>query len=158
MTSPVVFGIRKSLAQSLGFAGKDVKVADILAAIRAKKFSFAMTSASQSNSGASAYLGFLYALAGNPDVLSSADLRTPAVVKGIADLMGGIERMSGSSGWLEDLFLAGNYDAMVNYEALIIETNQKLIAAGREPLYTVYPSDGIVMADSPLAFMPRSQD
>ena len=77
MTSPVVFGIRKSVAGRLGFIGKDVRVRDILAAIEQKKLTFAMTSASQSNSGASAYLGFLYALLGNPDVMTLEDLSRP---------------------------------------------------------------------------------
>ena len=34
-----------------------------------------MTSATQSNSGASAYIGFLYALLGNPEVITAEDLR-----------------------------------------------------------------------------------
>ena len=37
-----------------------------------------MTSATQSNSGCSAYIGFLYALLGNPDVITSESLQTPA--------------------------------------------------------------------------------
>ena len=59
--TPVVFGIRQSLAEDLGFTQGDVSVRDILAAIRDGKMSFCMTSATQSNSGASAYIGFLYA-------------------------------------------------------------------------------------------------
>jgi Ca-activated chloride channel homolog len=153
MISPVVFGIRASKARELGFADREVHVRDILAAIREKKLSFMMTSASQSNSGASAYLGFLYALAGNPDVLSMKDLHKPELRKDIRQLLGGINRSSGSSGWLKDLFLKGNYDAMVNYEALIIETNQELTKQGREPLYIVYPVDGLVIADSPLGYI-----
>jgi len=153
MTSPVVFGIRKSVARDLGFIGKSVHVADILAAIGQKKLSFAMTSASQSNSGASAYLGFLYALSGNPDVLTMDDLARPALKEKIRALLSGINRSSGSSGWLKDLFLASNYDAMVNYESVIIETNQALVKTGREPLYVVYPVDGIVMSDSPLGYI-----
>jgi Ca-activated chloride channel family protein len=153
MTSPVVFGIKKSVAEKLGFVGKEVRVRDILAAIESKKLSFAMTSASQSNSGASAYLGFLYALLGNPDVITAADLDKPALKDGIRTLLSGINRSSGSSAWLKDLFLASDYDAMVNYESLIIETNRELVKAGREPLYIVYPVDGIVMSDSPLGYV-----
>jgi Ca-activated chloride channel family protein len=153
MTSPVVFGIRKSVAGRLGFIGRDVHVRDILAAIQQKKLTFAMTSASQSNSGASAYLGFLYALLGNPDVMTLEDLSRPALKDEIRSLLSGINRSSGSSGWLKDLFLASDYDAMVNYESIIIETNQALVSAGKEPLYVVYPVDGIVMADSPLGYI-----
>ena len=54
MVSPVVFGVRQSKAKELGWVGRDVTVADILAAIQANKLRFMMTSATQSNSGASA--------------------------------------------------------------------------------------------------------
>ena len=155
MTSPVVFGIRKSLAEQLGFVGKDVTVSDLLAAIRNKQLTFMMTSATQSNSGASAYLGFLYALLGNPDVLTADMLDVPQLRADIKELLGGLNRSSGSSGWLKDLFLQGNYDAMVNYEAVIIETNQELVKQHKEPLYVVYPVDGIVLSDSPLGYIDR---
>ena len=36
-----------------------------------------MTSATQSNSGASAYIGFLYALLGNPDTMTKESLQIP---------------------------------------------------------------------------------
>ena len=153
LTSPVVFGIKKSLAQKLGFVGKDVKVADILKAIREKKLKFIMTSASQSNSGASAYIGFLYALLGNPQYITTKDLEKPELQKEITDLLSGINRSSGSSAWLKDLYMKGDYDAMVNYEALMIEANQELIKKGREPLYVVYPIDGLVIADSQLGYI-----
>ena len=52
--SPVVFGIRKSLAEELGFVGREVSVQDLLEAIQDGKLRFCMTSATQSNSGASA--------------------------------------------------------------------------------------------------------
>ena len=65
--TPVVFGIRQSLAQELGLVGKAVSVGDLLEPIRGGELKFCMTSATQSNSGASAYIGFLYALLGNPE-------------------------------------------------------------------------------------------
>ena len=67
--------------------------------------------------------------------------------------MSGVERSSGSSDWLKDMFLEGNYDAMVNYECLIISANRELTAQGREPLYVVYPYDGLTLADSPLGYI-----
>jgi Ca-activated chloride channel homolog len=156
MTSPVVFGIRKSKAESLGLVGRKVGVSDILSIIQAKQLTFMMTSATQSNSGASAYFGFLYALSGNPDILTAAHLGSPELKKKMRALLAGINRSSESSGWLKDLFLQGGYDAMVNYEALIIETNQELERQGKEPLYAVYPSDGIVLSDSPLGYVNRN--
>lgn len=158
MTSPVVFGIRKSKAEALGFVGNQVRVRDILEAIRTKQLSFLMTSATQSNSGASAYIGFLYALLGNPDMITRDDLHNPQLRTDIEELLGGVNRSSGSSGWLKELFLSGDYDAMVNYEALIIEANQELVKHGKEPLYVVYPVDGIVFADSPLGYLDHGND
>ncbi|MGD9503880.1 MAG: substrate-binding domain-containing protein [Syntrophobacteraceae bacterium] len=153
MTTPVVFGIRKSLAERLGFVDADVHVRDILEAIKTGKLKFAMTSATQSNSGTSAYLGFLYAFLGNPDMISSTDLQSPQLHSQIKTLFSGVSRSSGSSGWLKDLFLKGDYDSMVNYEAMVIEANQELVTRGKEPLYVVYPVDGIVIADSPLGYV-----
>ena len=151
--TPVVFGIRQSLAEELGFVGREVSVSDLLSAIRAGELRFCMTSATQSNSGCSAYIGFLYALLGNPDVITSEDLQDPALAGQITALLSGVDRSSGSSDWLKDLFLTGGYDAMVNYECLIISANQELEAQGQETLYAVYPYDGLSLADSPLGYV-----
>ena len=156
--TPVVFGIRQSLAQELGFTGGDVSVNDILNAIRNGQMTFCMTSATQSNSGASAYIGFLYALLGKQDGMTAADLKNPQLQEEIRTLLGGVERSSGSSDWLKDMFLNGNYDAMVNYECLIIDANEQLEAAGKEPLQVIYPYDGLSMADSPLGYVDHGDD
>lgn len=157
MRSPVVIGVKRSVAQRLNWVGRDVKVADVLAAAESGQLRYMMTSATQSNSGASAYFGFLYAFAGNPEVLTSATLREPAVQEKIKRILGAVNRSSGSSGWLKTLFLDKytDFDAMVNYESVIIETNQELVRTGREPLYAIYPSDGLAISDSPLGFIDR---
>lgn len=151
--TPVVFGIRESLAEKLGFVGEKVSVNDILTAIRDGEMNFCMTSATQSNSGASAYIGFLYALLGKQEGLTSEDLQKPDLQADIRELLSGVERSSGSSDWLKDMFLEGDYDAMVNYECLIIDANQQLEEEGKEPLYVVYPYDGLSIADSPLGYV-----
>ena len=151
--TPVVFGIRQSLAEELGFIGTQVSVSDLLSAIQSGKLNFCMTSATQSNSGCSAYIGFLYALLGNPEVITSESLQTPGLSEQITQLLSGVDRSSGSSDWLKDLFLTGGYDAMVNYECLIISANQELEAEGEETLYAVYPYDGLSIADSPLGYV-----
>lgn len=155
MRSPVVFGVKRSVAQRLGWVGKDVTVHQILQAAESGRLRFMMTSATQSNSGASAYLGFLYAFAGNPEILTRAQLRNPRVREQVRRILGTVNRSSGSSGWLKDLFLQkyDQYDAMVNYEALVIEANQQLVAQGRDPLYAIYPVDGLAIADSPLGYV-----
>ncbi len=157
-SSPVVFGIKKSLAESLGFTSGNVSVKNILGAINDNKLSFCMTSATQSNSGASAYIGFLYALSANTGTLSENDLDDPKLKTDISAFLSGIERSSGSSDWLKDMFISGDYDAMVNYECLIISANNELISQGREPLYAVYPYDGLTIADSPLAYADHGDE
>lgn len=151
--TPVVFGIRRSLAEELGFTDGNVSVKDILTAISDGKMTFCMTSATQSNSGASAYIGFLYALLGKQEGLTSEDLQSDALKTQIRELLSGVDRSSGSSDWLKDMFLKGNYDAMVNYECLVIDANEQLTAEGKEPLYVVYPYDGLSIADSPLGYV-----
>ena len=156
--SPVVFGIRQSLAEELGFVGREVSVRDILDAITAGKLKFCMTSATQSNSGASAYIGFLYALLGNPDMITEEDLENEQLQSDIQALLSGVDRSSGSSDWLKDMFLEGGYDAMVNYECLIIQANEELESRGEETLYVVYPYDGLTLADSPLGYVDNGDD
>jgi Ca-activated chloride channel family protein len=159
MRTPVVFAVKKSIAQSLGWIGKDVKVMDILKAAEARKFRFAMTSATQSNSGASAYLGFLTAFAGSPEVLTSEHLKGDELRGLIKKFLGQVNRSSGSSGFLKDMLIERYdlLDAMVNYEAMVIEANQTLVAQGREPLYAIYPVDGLTIADSPLAYVNKGE-
>lgn len=156
--SPVVFGIKQSLAEELGFVDEEVSVSDLLEAIQSGNLKFCMTSATQSNSGASAYIGFLYALLGNPEVITSDDLQDPALRTEIQNLLAGVDRSSGSSDWLKDMFLQGDYDAMVNYECLMIQANRQLEEQGEETLYVVYPYDGLSIADSPLGYVDNGDD
>jgi len=158
LRSPVVLGLKQSIAEELGWVDReDITIQDIQAAARDNKFRLAMTSATQSNSGASAYFGFLYALSGDPDILNESHLSNEATLDGTRDLLSQIDRSSGSSGWLKDSFVArpDAFDAMFNYEALIIEANQAFEANRQEPLYVVYPSNGLSVADSPFGYVDK---
>lgn len=158
LRSPVVLGLRRSIARDLGWAGRDdITIAMIRDAAAADDFRMAMTSATQSNSGASAYLGFLYALAGNPDILTRDNLADPALQAAVRDLLATVDRSSGSSGWLKDSLIEnpGAYDSMFNYESMILEANAALVAKGEEPLQVIYPADGLSVSDSPLAYVSK---
>ena len=158
LRSPVVLGLKRSIAQRLGWIGRnDVTIQEIQAAARAGEFRLAMTSATQSNSGASAYFGFLYALAGDPDLLTLDHLNDETVRAGVRDLLGAVDRSSGSSGWLKEAFVENpdRFDAMMNYEALVIEANAAFARRGAEPLHLIYPANGLAVADSPLGFIDR---
>ncbi len=158
LRSPVVLGLKKSVAVKLGWVGRqDITIQAITEAATGNQFRLAMTSATQSNSGASAYFGFLYALAGSPDVLTMDNLADPKVLDGVRKLLAQVDRSSGSSGWLKDALVANPaaYDAVFNYESTVIEANQALTAAGQEPLYIIYPANGLSVADSPLAYVDK---
>ncbi|MEM9427962.1 MAG: substrate-binding domain-containing protein [Pseudomonadota bacterium] len=158
LRSPVVLGLRRSVAEELGWVGRDdITIQMIAEAATENVFRLAMTSATQSNSGASAYFGFLYAFADNPDLLQMTNLADERVQADVRSLLAQVDRSSGSSGWLKDALVGapGAYDAMFNYEAVILEANQELTAAGEEPLYIVYPANGLAVADSPLGFIDK---
>lgn len=151
--NPVIFGITKSKAQELGFIGKDVYTQDIVNAISAGKLKFSMSNPTSTNSGASAYLGMLSTLAGNPEVLKEENLQDEKLKEKLTTLFTGLERSSGSEDFLEELFLNGDYEAVVTYESSIININNQLIAKGKEPLYAIYPIDGVSISDCPFAYI-----
>ncbi|MBV6633915.1 MAG: substrate-binding domain-containing protein [Alphaproteobacteria bacterium] len=160
--SPVILGVRRSKAEQLGWVDNPVKMADIVAAVESGDLRFLMTSATQSNSGAGAYLAMLAAMASGDRALTADDLNADAIQEEVRGLLRGVARTSGSSGWLRDLFLKSDaegvrYDAMWNYEAILAETNRELRQRGAELLWAVYPEDGVAFADSPLGFVDREQ-
>lgn len=162
MASPVVLGVKKDYARKLALIGKDVRVKDVLDLVEQKKLKFMMTSATQSNSGASFYLSLIYALSGGHNdinsMITTTQLDDSDLKSRLRKLLSGVNRSSQSSGFLKELFLKApqKYDAMVNYEALIIETNIELEKRGLEPLYVVYLQDATAVADSPLGFIDRN--
>lgn len=156
--NPVVFGIKKSKAQELGFIGKEVYTKDILDAIKQDKLKFSMSSPTQTNTGATAYLGFVSTLAGNPEVLTEKDLESEQLKKELTQLYTGVTRSSGSDEFLEKMFLKGNYEAVVTYETSIININKQLEAQGKEPLYIIYAKDGVSISDSPFAYIDKKNE
>ena len=151
--NPVIFGIKKSKANELGFIEKTIYTKDIVDAISNKKLKFSMSNPTTTNSGASGYLGLLSTLAGNPEVLTSKMLENENLKQEIKTLFSGLERSSGSEDFLEELFLKGNYEAVVAYESSIININKQLISNGKEPLYAIYPVDGVSISDAPFGYI-----
>jgi Ca-activated chloride channel family protein len=151
--NPVVFGITKEKAEELGFVGKEIYTQDIVDAIKNGSLKFSMSNPTQTNTGATAYLGMLTNLAGSPEVLRESHLEEENLKTELTSLFSGMERSSGSEDFLEEMFLNGNYEAVVTYEFSIINMNKKLEAEGKEPLYILYPVDGVSISDSPLALI-----
>ncbi len=150
--NPVVLGIRKEKAIELGFVGKEIKLEDIINAIREKNLKFAMTSATQTNTGACAYLGFLSVLAGNPEILTEEYLNDENIKEELTTLLSGVDRSSGSEEFLEEMYINGECDAIITYETSIININEK-IKDEDEQLYAIYTEDGVSMSDSVFAYL-----
>ena len=151
--TPIVFGIKKSKAASLGLINKDVTMNDLLKLIQNKELNFSMANPVTTNSGASAYLNILSTLAGNPEVLTMDYLNDGKLKDKLITFFTGLTRTSGDENFLEESFINGDYDAAVTYESSIISINKKLVASGKEPLYLIYPVDGVSICDSPLVFV-----
>lgn len=153
--NPVIFGITKTKAEELGFVGKTIYTKDIVNAISSGNLKFSMSNPTTTNSGASAYLGILSTLAGNPEVLKEEHLKSDELKAELKTLFKGVERTSGSEEFLGEMFLQGDYEAIVTYESSIIELNKQLVAEGKEPLYAIYPVDGVSISDSPFAYIDK---
>ena len=150
---PVVMAVEKTKAEELGLTNKEVQNKDILETIKEGKLKYVMSSVTQTNTGATAYLNFLNSLAGNPEVLTSEMLKNETLQKDLKEFFKGVERVSGDEDYLTEMYLKGNYNAMINYESSLIELNKKLVSENKEPLYLIYPSDGVAINDMPFAYI-----
>jgi len=147
MVSPVVIGVKRSVARRFGWdGGAQVTWRDIADKAQAGTFKFGMTNPAASNSGFSALVGVASAFAGTGNALTSADIDKPA----LKEFFKGQALTAGSSGFLADAYVRdqGKLDGIVNYESVLLSLNaQKKL---HEPLELIYPRDGIVTADYPL--------
>ena len=150
---PVVLGVEKSKAEELGFVGRDIYNKDILESVRNGNLKYVMSSVTKTNTGATTYLNFLNSLAGSPEVLTSEHLSNESLVSDLKDLFKGVERVSGDEDYLIKMYENGDYNAMFNYESTLINLNKKRVSKGKEPLYLVYPKDGVAINDMPLAYI-----
>ena len=121
--NPVVFGVKKSKAEELGFIDKEIYTQDIVDAVSSGKLKFNMSNPITTDSGASAYLGILTTLAGSPEVLTSSMLDNQELKDKLKTFFSGIERSSGDDQYLEDMFINGDFEAEFTYESSIISIN-----------------------------------
>ena len=156
--TPIVIGIKKSKASELDLIDKPVKMKDILSLIRNGKLKFSMANPITTNSGAASYLNILSTLAGNPDVLTSNHLKNKNLQEDLKTFFTGLVRTSGDEDFLNKSFIDGDYDAAITYESSIININKELVKNGKEPLYLIYPVDGVSICDSPLVYINNRND
>lgn len=150
---PVVLGIDKNKANELGFVSKDIYNKDILNAIRNGQLKYIMSSVTKTNTGATTYLNFLNSLAGSPEVLTEEMLDNNTLRNDLKTFFKGVERVSGDEDYLKDIYLNGDYNAMISYESSLIELNKELEKNGKSPLYLIYPLDGVAINDMPFAYI-----
>ena len=150
---PVVMGITKSNAEKLGFVDKEINNKDLLETIKSGKLKYVMASVTKTNTGATTYLNFLNSLAGSPEILTEDMLKNEKLANDLKDFFKGVERVSGDEDYLSDIFLKGDYNAMINYESSLIKINQKLVKKNKKPLYLIYPKDGVAINDMPFGYI-----
>jgi Ca-activated chloride channel family protein len=154
MLSPVIIGVRRSVAQRLGWTPDNVTWRDIVHAAGTGQFHFAMTSPTASNSGFSALVGVADALS-NGNALTSSSIDSN--VKGLQQFLAGQALTSGSSGFLVSAYEKDQdkLDGIVNYESVLLGMNAS--GALHEQLELLYPKEGIVTADYPLMLLNNSK-
>ena len=150
MLSPVVLGVKESEAQAWGWVDNpDLTWRDIAAKADAGELRYAMTNPASSNSGFTALMGVVAALSGSPDAVEVSDVNRNA----LQGFFKGQALTSGSSGWLAESYVReqDQLGGMINYESVLMELNGS--GQLREPLYLLYPREGIVTADYPLILL-----
>lgn len=152
--SPVVMGVKNKKAESLGLKNREITNAEFVDLIKNKKIKYVMNSVTSTNTGATAYFGFLNSLAGNPEVLTKEMIDDQTLQNELINLFSGVERVSGDESYLEDMFLNNDsYEAVIADESSLININKQLKKAGKDELYLLYPTDGVAINDSTLAFI-----
>ncbi len=148
MSSPVVLGLRQSVAHRLGWDAAAPTWTDLAAAASAGKFTYGMTNPAASNSGFSALVAVATALSGTGTSLTANDIGT--VKPQLTTFFSGQKLTAGSSGFLADKFTANPdvVDGVINYESVLKE-----LTPGGEPLTIVTPTDGVVTSDYPLTLL-----
>ena len=156
--SPVVFGVKMSKAKELNLT-RELTNDDILDLIVNKKLKYVMPSVTKTNTGATAYIGFLNSLAGNPVTLTEDALDDDVLIKKLTDLFTGVQRVSGDENFLKEMFLNNDsYEAVISDEASLININKTLKSKNKEELYLIYPSDGVALNDSALGFISNDKN
>jgi len=162
-STPMVFAGWQRVMNGLGFTpGSDTSIRQIIDVVEAGKAKVWITNPTQSNSGATAFFGFLNYFAGNPPgkALTQDQLDSEPVSSGITRFMGKFDHTPSSTKTMMDECIASpdRCDALFTYEALVIESNRDRVAAGQEPMTVVYPQGSLAFADSPLGFLPHGDN
>ena len=122
MLSPVVLGVKKSVADRFGWTNNpNVTWKDIEAKSADGSFKFAMTNPAASNSGLVALIGVASALSGSSDSIDTGTIDKAA----LRAFFKGQALTAGSSGFLADSYVReqDGVDGIVNYESILMSLN-----------------------------------
>lgn len=155
MASPVLLGVRTEAAKRLGWDAKAPTWSQIAAAGAAKKFRYAMTNPTASNTGFSTLVAVATSVTGGGAALNEA--KAKAAGPQLTGFFTGQALTAGSTGWITDKFVAdAGVDGLFSYESTLLQ----LAASGRVPggLTLVTPSDGVITGDYPLSLLASASD
>ena len=122
MLSPVIIGVKKSVADRFGWTDNaNVTWKDIEAKSADGSFHFAMTNPAASNSGLVALVGVASALSGSSDSIDTGTIDKAAM----RAFFKGQALTAGSSGFLADSYVReqDTVDGIVNYESILMSLN-----------------------------------
>lgn len=149
MYSRVVLGVKPEVVKALGWESGKTGWKDVVEAVKARKFRFAMTNPTGSNTGFVALAGLAAELSGKGDALEEKDIP----VASLTEFFAGQSMTAGSSGALAEMFAAKpeRVDGIINYESVIRSMNAKGL-----PLEVIIPKEGVITADYPLMLLNSS--
>jgi Ca-activated chloride channel homolog len=162
MGSPVVLGVRQSVARNLGWDAKAPTWSEIAVAAERGQFTYGMTDPAASNTGFSALVAVAAALDGTGRALDAAAI--DRIAPRLAEFFSGQRLTAGSSDWLTGSFTrratgedpGGPLDGLINYESTLRSLNRDRQLP--EPLTIVYPADGVISADYPFTLLAGGSD
>ncbi|WP_374438480.1 substrate-binding domain-containing protein [Inhella sp.] len=154
MLSPIAIGVSESDAKKYGWVGKQMTWADITAAAKAGRLTYALSNPATSNQGFMALLGVVAAASGSPEALTAADVDRGA----IADFLKGYKIVGDNSTYLAEQFAkyqGTRANAFINYESWLLTLNNS--GKLREKLHLIYPHEGVSTADYPLMLLNEAR-
>lgn len=162
MGSPVVLGVRQSVAAKLGWDSEAPTWSDIATAAADGELTYAMTDPAASNTGFSALVAVAAALDGTGRALDAAAI--DRIAPELTRFFAGQQLTAGSTDWLTSAFVrrnagtepGGKIDGLISYEASLRSLNRS--GTLPEPLTVVYPKDGVVSADYPFTLLAGASD
>lgn len=157
-TTPLILSLRKNKAIELGLINKEVTTKDIVDMINNKTLTFNMSNPSTTNSGISTYMEVLSNLKGNSEELNDADLQNDDLKNSLKIFFSGLSRTSGDEDFLNKSFINGDYDAIFTYESTILNIDKTLKDNGNEPLYAIYPSDGVTLSNISISYVDNGDE